>query len=189
MLERMIKDEELREKCQRSLLEKRILFLADYIEENMIAELRVLLLALANQSTEEVTLYIDSTGGDGLAGEFLSDLIRTCGVPVKGIVNGKCESAAIPILQACHKRLATKNSLFLLHRGHFGRDLPGGNEKEIREAGQQIIENMIKSWKKRVTELSERTGRTFEAIEEKKRQEKDMSAEEAKEFGLIDEVI
>jgi len=189
MLERMIKDEELREKCQRSLLEKRILVLADDVEENTIAELRVLLLTLANQSKEEITLYIDSSGGTNYAGGLFCDLIRTCGAPVKGIVNGKCMSAAVPILQACHKRLATRNSIFLLHRGSGGLSIPRGNEKEMREVNQQFLENLIKHWKQEIADLAERTGKTFEEVEEKCRQERIMSAEEAKEFGLIDEVI
>lgn len=182
MFEGITKNEELREKYQKLLLEKRVLVLAGGIDKETIASLKVFLLLLSTQSKEEITLYIDSPGGHcGLALQ-LCDVIRVCGAPVKGIVIGECMSSAVYILQACQKRAAAKHSCFFIHAEW---SIQGGNEEKMKKQ----LEEATKSWKMFRELLAQRTGRSPEEIEEKKMEEKVMSAEEAKEFGLIDEII
>lgn len=101
---------------ERDLAQRRILLLQGSINEKKVNYLRGELTALNLQSEQEVKLVIDSSGGEIDTALWLFDFLGFSRVPVIGIVNGRCHSAAILVLQGCTKRLATKHSSFLIHQ-------------------------------------------------------------------------
>ncbi len=165
------------------LLEQRIVFLKGAIENNSADDVIAQLLALDAESDDDVMLYIDSPGGD-MSGLFaIYDTIQMMRARVNTRCVGLAASAAAVILAGgTGTRSATPNSRVLIHQP-IGRLM--GKETDI-----QIH---VKEWvflRQRMEEiLSERTGQTVERIHSDTDRDYWMSAIEAKEYGLIDEVV
>jgi len=137
----------------------------------------------------EVTLYITSPGGDVLDAFALYDAIRdlsSSGVKVIAIVEGWAASAAAMILlQAADERYCRPSTRFLLHevrRWAFAEEKASELQDEVKEIN--TLTNMI------VDVLSQKCNRTKEEVKKLiERREVWMSAEEAKNWGLVDEVV
>lgn len=112
-------------------------------------QIRYWLMRLAlSHDGDQIKLIIDSPGGSVPYGLMLVDLIKSLPKQVIGIVNGECHSMAPVVLQACHQRIATMHSRFLLHnisynpryslfdaKARFDSDY-----KRLQEYQEQIIE-------------------------------------------------
>ena len=165
------------------LLDQRIVFLKGAIENNSADDVIVQLLALDAESDDDVMLYIDSPGGDvsGLFGIY--DTIQM----MRSRVNTRCvgvaaSAGAVILAGGTGTRSATPNARVLIHQP-LGRLM--GKETDI-----QIH---VKEWvflRRRMEEiLAERTGQSVERIHADTDRDYWMSAIEAKEYGLIDEVV
>ena len=167
------------------LLEERIVFLAGPISDD-IANLviaQILYLTSKDQS-RDIKLYINSPGGSVTAGLAIYDTIQYVGCPVSTICIGLTGSMAAILLAAGSKgkRFALPNAEILLHQVAGGVT---GQAVEIEITARQIIK--IKDRLNKI--LAEHTGQSLEKVEKDTDRDFYLSAEEAKKYGLIDEVI
>ena len=148
--------------------------------------LAVLDLSIAHPAPK-LTLFINSPGGGLYDAMSLYDFILELrqNVPVKGVVRGQAASAAsMIVLQATEPRMATPNSRFLLHEPN-----KWGHGPETPSSAQDNAEELARTYDFILAILAERSGKhTGDIRAEIARREVWMSATEAKEWGLIDEI-
>jgi len=133
-----------------------------------------------------ITVILNSVGGDVFDGLLLFDTIRSIvarGVPVTIEVRGLAASMAPIILQAGSRRVASKYTRFMLH------EIATMTVGRTTEQEEQVLElRKLNSMLRDI--LAERTGRDSVEIDKAwKKTDKWFSAEEALEFGLVDEVV
>jgi len=167
------------------LLKDNIIFLGTPIDDQ-IANLIVaqMLYLEAEDPEKDINLYINSPGGSITAGMAIYDTMQFIRPDVTTICVGQCASMAALLLAAGTKgkRFALPNSRILIHQPSGGAQ---GQATDIRIQAEEIL---------RMRELTSRllakhTGQPYEVIERDVERDRIMSAMQAKEYGLIDEVI
>jgi len=167
------------------LLEERIIFLAgpitDALSNLVIAE--ILFLA-SRDPNRDIKLYINSPGGSVTAGLAIYDTIQYVKPDVSTICVGMAASMAATLLAAGAKgkRFALPNAEILLHQVAGG---VSGQAAEIEIGARQILK--IKQKLNQI--LAKHTGQPLKKIEKDTDRDFYLSAEEAKKYGIIDEVI
>ena len=167
------------------LLKDRIIFLAgpivDVVANSIIAQM--LFLAGSDQN-KEIKLYINSPGGSVTAGLAIYDTMQYVKPPISTVCVGLAGSMAATLLAAGEKgkRFALPNSEILLHQVAGGVT---GEAIEIEITAKQIIK--IKDKLNKI--LSHHTGQPLEKVEKDTDRDFYLDAAEAKEYGIIDEVI
>ena len=167
------------------LLEERIVFLAGPITDlNANVVIAQMLYLASRDPKKDIKLYINSPGGSVTAGLAGYDTIQYLKCPVSTICIGLTASMAAIILAAGTKgrRFALPNAEILLHQVMGGAQ---GQATEIEITAKQIIK--IKTSINQI--LSKHTGQPIERVEKDTDRDFYMTAEEAKAYGLIDEVI
>ena len=168
------------------LLKDNIIFLGGPITNAVANSIIGQLLLLENQDPKrDIEIYINSPGGSVPAGMAIYDTMQFIRPDVRTICVGTAASMAAFLLAsgAKGKRYALPNSEILLHQVHVGG--VEGQATDIEIATKQIMKI-----KKRVNELlSNHTGQKLAKIEEDTERDFWLTAEEAKEYGIIDEVI
>lgn len=167
------------------LLKDRIIFLGTEIDDGVANSIIAQLLFLESQDkTRDIKLYINSPGGSVTAGLAIYDTMQYIKCPVSTICIGLTASMAAIILAAGTKgkRFALPNAEILLHQVAGGAQ---GQATEIEITAKQIIK--IKASINQI--LSKHTGQPIERVERDTDRDFYMTAPEAKEYGLIDEVI
>jgi ATP-dependent Clp protease protease subunit len=167
------------------LLEDRIIFLGGPISD-ITANLVVaqLLFLEAKDPDKDVLLYINSPGGSVTAGMAIYDTMQYIKCDVSTICVGMAASMGAFLLAAGTKgkRLALPNSEIMIHQPLGGAQ---GQASDIAIHAEQILK-----LKKKINEiLADRTGQSIEKIERDTDRDFFMSAEEAKAYGIIDDVI
>ncbi|MDO5707974.1 MAG: ATP-dependent Clp endopeptidase proteolytic subunit ClpP [Andreesenia angusta] len=167
------------------LLKERIIFISDEIND-VTASLVVaqLLFLEAEDPDKDIQIYINSPGGSITAGFAIYDTMQYIKPDVSTICIGMSASMGAFLLAAGTKgkRFALPNSEIMIHQPLGGTR---GQAEDIRIHAERIIE-----MRSRLNEiLSERTGQPLEVIEKDTDRDKFMTADKAKEYGLIDEVI
>lgn len=167
------------------LLEDRIIFLGGPISD-VTANLVVaqLLFLEAKDPDKDVLLYINSPGGSVTAGMAIYDTMQYIKCDVSTICVGMAASMGAFLLAAGTKgkRLALPNSEIMIHQPMGGAQ---GQASDIAIHAEHILK-----LKKKINEiLADRTGQPIEKIERDSDRDFFMSAEEAKAYGLIDNVI
>jgi len=167
------------------LLEDRIIFLGGPISD-VTANLVVaqLLFLEAKDPDKDVLLYINSPGGSVTAGMAIYDTMQYIKCDVSTICVGMAASMGAFLLAAGTKgkRLALPNSEIMIHQPMGGAQ---GQASDIAIHAEHILK-----MKKKINEiLADRTGQPIEKIERDSDRDFFMSAEEAKAYGLIDDVI
>lgn len=167
------------------LLENRIVFLIGEISYARAAEVIMKLLYLDNlKRGSEISLYINSPGGTVDDTMAIYDTIRFVGSPVATYCIGRAESGAAIILSAGTKgsRFALTHAKVMLHQPWGG---VSGQAADIKIQAEEILKakTMINGI------LAKHTGQPIEKIAAETERNRYMSAEEAKEYGLIDEVL
>ena len=167
------------------LLKDRILFLGGEItddEANVI--IAQLLFLEADDPDKDIYLYINSPGGSVSAGLAIYDTMQYLKCEVSTICVGMAASMGAFLLAAgAHgKRRALPNSEIMIHQ-------PSGGAYGQASDVKIHAEHIIKTRKKLNEILAERTGKPVEVIAEATERDNFMSAEEALEFGLIDEIV
>jgi ATP-dependent Clp protease, protease subunit len=167
------------------LLRERIIFLGtevdDQIANLIIAEM---LFLEAEDPEKDIFLYINSPGGQAYAGMAVYDVMQYVKPDVSTVCIGMGMSAAAMILAggAKGKRFALPSAKIMIHQGAAGmRGAPTDMEIHLRE---------VMSLTKRMAEIiSHHSGQPLERVERDIDRDYFMSANEAKEYGIIDEVI
>jgi len=168
------------------LLKERIVFLGGPIIDSMANSIIAQLLFLASKDSEkEIQIYINSPGGILTAALAIYDTMQYIKSPVSTVCIGLAASGAAVLLSAGTKkrRFALPNSEILLHQVAVSG--VSGEAVEIEIAAKQIIK--LKDKVNRI--LVKHTGQPLERIEKDTDRDFYLSAEEAKEYGIIDEVI
>ncbi|MEO0619425.1 MAG: ATP-dependent Clp protease proteolytic subunit [Pseudomonadota bacterium] len=167
------------------LLKERIIFLTGQVEDQVASSICMQLLFLeAENPKKEISMYINSPGGVVTAGMAIFDTMRFIRCPISTLCIGQAASMGSLLLTAGDKgkRYALPHARIMVHQPSGGFQ---GQASDIERHAQDIIKI-----KRRLNEIYvEQTGKTYEEIETTLDRDHFMSAEEAKEFGLIDMVI
>jgi len=135
-----------------------------------------------------ITIIWNSDGGFWDSGIGVYEFIRTMKSPVKMICYSRCRSMGSVILQACKKRILTKNCRFMIHYGREAVDEVHSKDfKRIAEEAERINEIMERIYLSRIKEKHPRF--TLQKLRELMKYDCYMSADEAVRLGLADEVI
>ena len=167
------------------LLKDRIIFLSDEVNDTTASLVVAQLLFLeAEDPDKDIHLYINSPGGSVTAGMAIYDTMQYIKPDVSTICIGMAASMGAFLLNAGAKgkRFSLPNSEIMIHQPLGGAK---GQATDIEIHAKWILK--IKERLNKI--LSERTGQPIEKIQEDTERDNFMSAQEAKEYGLIDEVI
>jgi ATP-dependent Clp protease, protease subunit len=166
------------------LLKERIIFVTGVVEDNMASLIVAQLLFLESENPKkEINLYINSPGGVVTAGLSIYDTMQFIRPPVSTLVMGQAASMGSLLLAAgeAGMRGALPNSRIMVHQPS------GGYQGQVTDI--LIHAREVEGLKRRLNEIYEKhTGRTYEEIENALERDRFLSPEEAKEFGLIDQV-
>lgn len=169
------------------LLKDNIIFIGTPIDDQ-IANLIVaqLLFLEAEDPERDINLYINSPGGSITAGMAIYDTMQFIRPDVTTICVGQCASMGALLLTAGAKgkRFSLPNSRILIHQPSMSGGV-GGQASDIKIQAEEILR--MRSLTSGI--LAKHTGRDFEEIERDVERDRIMSAAQAKEYGLIDEVI
>jgi ATP-dependent Clp protease protease subunit len=167
------------------LLKERIIFLSGPVEDGMATLIVAQLLFLeAENPKKEINMYINSPGGVVTAGMSIYDTMQFIKPPVTTLCMGQAASMGSLLLTAGAKgqRFALPHSRIMVHQPS------GGYRGQVTDI--LIHAEEVKELKSRLNGVYVRhTGRTLKEIEEALERDNFMSADKAKEFGLIDKVI
>ena len=167
------------------LLKERIIFLADEVNDQTASLVVAQLLFLESEDpNKDIQLYINSPGGSVTAGMAIYYTMNYIKCDVSTICIGMAASMGAFLLSsgAKGKRLALPNAEVMIHQ-------PSGGAKGQATEIQIVAENILKTKKKLNEILAANTGQTVEKIAEDTERDNFMSAEEAKAYGLIDEIV
>src|SRR2546421_9816556 len=167
------------------LLKERIIFIGDAVEDNMANLIIAQLLFLESEDPErDIYLYINSPGGVVTAGLAIYDTMQYLKAPVNTICIGQAASMGAVLLAAGAKgqRYALPNSRIMIHQGSGGFR---GNTQDVliqvREL-ETLVEKLMRI-------LAHHTGQAAEKVKRDAERDRFMSAEEARDYGLIDEIF
>lgn len=167
------------------LLKDRIIFLGapinDLVANSVIAQL---LFLASRDSKKDIQFYINSPGGIVTAGLAIYDTMQYVKCPISTVCIGMAASMGAVLLAAGEKgkRFALPNSQIMLHQPMGGAT---GQAVEIEITAKQIV----KIRERLNSILAEHTGKSAENIAKDTDRDFYLSAEEAKEYGMIDEVL
>jgi len=167
------------------LLKDRIIFLAGPINDAVANSIIAQLLFLTSRDPEkDIQFYINSPGGMVTAGLAIYDTIQYVKCPVSTVCVGMAGSMAATLLASGTKgkRFALPNAEVLLHQVMGGIS---GEAVEVEITAKQIVK--IKDKLNKI--LAKHTSQALEKVEKDTDRDFYLSAEEAKEYGIIDEVI
>jgi ATP-dependent Clp protease protease subunit len=167
------------------LLRDNIIFLGTPIDDNVANVVTAQLLFLeAEDPTKDVYLYINSPGGSITAGMAIYDTIQFVRPDVSTICIGQCASMAALLLMsgAPGKRFALPNTRVLIHQPSGGAQ---GQATDIDIQAKEILRmrevmNQL---------MAKHTGQTMEKISRDVERDFIMNAQQAKEYGIVDEII
>ena len=167
------------------LLKDRIIFLADEVNDVTASLVVAQILFLESEDpTKDINLYINSPGGSVVSGMAIYDTMQYVKCDVSTICMGMAASMGAFLLAGGTKgkRFALPNAEIMIHQPSGGAQ---GQATEIKIAA----ENILKTKKKMNEMLAANTGQPIEVIERDTERDKYMTAQEALEYGLIDQVI
>lgn len=167
------------------LLRDRIIFIGtpidDYVANGVIAQM---LLLQMEDPKKDIQLYINSPGGSVTDGMAIYDTMRFLSCEIKTYCMGQAASMATVLLAAGTpgKRYALPHSRVMIHQPQGGAT---GQTSDISIAAREILR-----WKETLNQvLSEHSGQSVERIDRDADRDYFMTANEAKEYGLVDQVI
>ncbi len=167
------------------LLKERIIFIGDAIEDTMANLIIAQLLFLESEDPErDIYLYINSPGGVVTAGLAIYDTMQYLKAPVSTICVGQAASMGAVLLAAGTKgkRYALPNSRIMIHQGSGGFR---GNTPDVMiqvKELETLVDKLMKI-------IAHHSGQDFEKVKRDVDRDRFMSAEEAKAYGLIDDIF
>ncbi|MFC6444633.1 ATP-dependent Clp endopeptidase proteolytic subunit ClpP [Shinella zoogloeoides] len=167
------------------LLKERIIFLTGPVEDHIATLVCAQLLFLeAENPKKEIALYINSPGGVVTSGMAIYDTMQFIKPAVSTLCIGQAASMGSLLLAAGHKdmRFATPNARIMVHQPSGGFQ---GQASDIERHAKDILK-----MKRKLNEVYvKHCGRTYEEVEQTLDRDHFMSADEAKDWGLVDRVI
>ena len=167
------------------LLKDRIIFLGGPIDDNVAnAVIAQMLFLEAEDPDKDIHLYINSPGGVVTAGMAIYDTMQYIKPDVSTICVGSAASMGAVLLTAGTKgkRYALPHARIMIHQPLGGAQ---GQQTDIQIAANEILKS-----RKKINEiLHETTGQPLEKIQKDTERDNYLTAEEAKEYGLIDEIM
>jgi ATP-dependent Clp protease protease subunit len=167
------------------LLKERIIFMTGQVFDEMSSLLCAQLLFLESENpTKDIAFYINSPGGVVTSGLAIYDTMQYIRCPVSTVCIGQAASMGSLLLTAGApgKRFALPNARIMVHQPSGGAQ---GQATDIEIQAREILRI-----RQRLNEIYVRhTGQTLDTIEKKLERDSFMSAEEARDFGLIDQVV
>ena len=167
------------------LLKERIIFLGEEVNDTSASIIVAQLLFLeAEDPSKDIHLYINSPGGSVSAGFAIYDTMNYIKCDVSTVCIGMAASMGAFLLAggAKGKRFALPNAEVMIHQ-------PSGGARGQATEIQIVAENILKTKKKLNEILAANTGRSYEEIARDTERDNYMTAQEAKEYGLIDEIL
>ena len=166
------------------LLRERIIFLTGPFEDTMASLICAQLLFLESENPKkEISMYINSPGGQVTSALAIYDTMQYIKSPVSTVCMGMAASAGSLILTAgeAGQRIALPNARVMVHQPSGGFR---GQASDIVRHAEDIVET-----KKRLNEIYvQHTGRTYEEVEKTLDRDHFMDAKQAKDWGIIDHV-
>ena len=167
------------------LLKERIIFVTGPIEDGMSTLVVAQLLFLeADNQKKEISMYINSPGGVVTSGLAMYDTMQFIRPPVSTLCTGQAASAGSLLLAAGAKdmRFSLPNSRIMVHQPS------GGFQGQATDILLHAAE--IQNIKRRLNEIYvKHTGQSYQMIEDTLERDRFMTAEQARDFGLVDKVI
>jgi ATP-dependent Clp protease protease subunit len=169
------------------LFDDRIIFLGVQVDDTSADDVMAQLLVLESQDPDrDITMYINSPGGSFTAMTAIYDTMQYIRPEVQTVCLGQAASAAAVLLAAGApgKRLALPNSRILIHQpamGESGRGQASDIEIQAREIAR------MRTWLEET--LARQSNKTAEEVNKDIDRDKILSAQEALEYGLIDQVL
>jgi len=167
------------------LLKERIIFVAGPVADEMATIVVAQLLFLeADNPKKEISMYINSPGGVVTSGMAIFDTMNYIKPPVATVCVGQAASMGSLLLTAGEKgmRFALPNSRIMVHQPSAGFQ---GQASDIAIHAQEILE-----MKERLNRIYvERTGQDLKTVERALDRDNFMTAEQAREWGLVDEIV
>jgi ATP-dependent Clp protease protease subunit len=170
------------------LFEDRIIFLGTPISDDIANAVMAQLLCLQSMDPErKISMYINSPGGSFTALTAIYDTMRYIKPEVETVCLGQAASAAAVLLAAGAKgkRLALPNSRILIHQPAISGEGTYGQSSDLEIQAREIIR--IRALME--TMLAQDTGQDVEKISRDIERDKYLTAEEAKEYGIIDDIL
>lgn len=167
------------------LLKERIIFLGEEVNDVSASVIIAQLLFLeADDPDKDIQLYINSPGGSVTAGMGIYDTMQYIKCDVSTVCVGMAASMGAFLLSGGQKgkRFALPNAEIMIHQPSGGAQ---GQATEI----QIVAEHILKTREKLNKILAENTGQSLDVIKRDTERDNFMSAQEAKEYGLIDEIL
>src|SRR5471030_421291 len=178
------KEKEPKYKLEEKFLETRTILLFGEINQKVARDVCEKLILLSALNDNDIKVIINSQGGHVEAGDTIHDMLRFVKPKVKILGTGWVASAGALIFAALPKeqRYALPNTRFMLHQPSGG---VGGQATDISIEAQEILK-----MRERINQIMARqTGQTIEKVEKDTDRNFWMSAEEAKAYGLVGQVI
>ena len=169
---------------EEKLLKNRTILIYGEINMDLAMDITKRLLILDAESQDEIRMFINSPGGHVESGDTIFDMIRFVKSPVKVIGTGWVASAGALIFAAADRknRFSLPNTRFLLHQPAGGAS---GQAADIAIEAQEIIK-----MRRRLNEtFARQTGQPIEKVEEDTDRNFWMSAEQARDYGLVGQII
>src|SRR5699024_12696229 len=168
------------------LFEERIIFLGTQVDDTSANDIMAQLLVLEGMDPDrDITMYINSPGGSFTALTAIYDTMRYIKPDVQTVCLGQAASAAAVILAAGAegKRMALPNSRILIHQPATEGGYAQSSDLEIQAKEILRIRELMEGM------LAEDTGQAPEQISKDIERDKFLTAEEAKEYGIIDDIL
>ncbi|WP_460802338.1 ATP-dependent Clp protease proteolytic subunit [Microbacterium sp. GXF6406] len=169
------------------LFEDRVIFLGVQVDDASADDVMAQLLVLESQDAErDITMYINSPGGSFTAMTAIYDTMQYVAPQIQTVVLGQAASAASVLLAAGApgKRLALPNARVLIHQPAVGES-GHGQASDIEIQAAEILR--MRTWLEET--MAKHTGRPVEQINKDIDRDKILSAAEALEYGLVDQVL
>ncbi|MCR5792550.1 MAG: ATP-dependent Clp endopeptidase proteolytic subunit ClpP [Lachnospiraceae bacterium] len=167
------------------LLKERIIFLGEEVNDVTASIVVAQLLFLeAEDPAKDIHLYINSPGGSVTAGMAIYDTMNYVKCDVSTMCMGMCASMGAFLLAggAKGKRFALPNSEIMIHQ-------PSGGARGQATDIKIVADNILKTKKKLNEILAANTGKPLEVIEVDTERDNYMTAEEAKDYGIVDVIV
>lgn len=169
------------------LFEDRVIFLGVQVDDASADDVMAQLLVLESQDSErDITMYINSPGGSFTAMTAIYDTMQYVAPQIQTVVLGQAASAASVLLAAGHpgKRLALPNARVLMHQPAMG-EAGHGQASDIEIQAAEILR--MRTWLEET--MARHTGKSVEQVNRDIDRDKILSAAEALEYGIVDQVL
>ncbi|MFC7789514.1 ATP-dependent Clp protease proteolytic subunit [Microbacterium sp. MAHUQ-60] len=169
------------------LFEDRVIFLGVQVDDASADDVMAQLLVLESQDSDrDITMYINSPGGSFTAMTAIYDTMEYVAPQIQTVVLGQAASAASVLLAAGApgKRLALPNARVLMHQPAMG-EAGQGQASDIEIQAREILR--MRTWLEET--MARHTGQPVEKVHNDIDRDNILSAEQAKEYGIVDQVL